>query len=711
MQRVFYAMLGVGFCCMALMTSPVAAQTARDDVAFQLQVLQRWLGAGPVADGWHSFLRTDDLQRELARGAEADPGIVAGIAARYAAATPGLERSQFANVRHALERWYRELNRARGPQSLSQLVLSAKEAYVPPTRERLGAARRRLDTALQRLDQFLSRNPEKREGWRAYLGWDVLQAELTKNERPNAAVLYGLSSNFYQNHVGLELAPFGEARRALRDYADAVFAVSEENPRQAYEQRIDELAQRLDTYTKEPTDAESVAIGNLLDYLSGTHQAPLVVESIRSQFSQPNLYGSVSQSLMSAAVARNVNEINPVREVILGTDIYGTAHTVGRVSLRTIPSQQNALVELIMNGHASSRNIGYNGPATICSIGSTTLCATKRVVINDQGLASYPAVAVASTDTTITDIQARRRLVERIAWKRAYRSESEAEAIASRRAEARLQRRFDAQSAEALAEAQDNFYNRFRLPMRRRDIDPQLHFSSTHSDVALTALQMGRNRLGAPTPPPPPGPLHDLNVRVHESMVGNAAEVILAGRTLTDERLAELVKETTGEVPEELQITEDKDPWSITFSQDRPFSVIFDGQTVTMAIHARQFTRGDRVVGKPLLISARYKAEQQGLGARLVRDGEVVVEYVNQRGRQSVQEVAYRAFMRRKFEALFKEEIVSEGLKPKGRLASVGTLALQRLEIDNGWMALSWDQASRVPYRPNLTTSVAASEN
>src|SRR5690606_18078141 len=104
----------------------------------------------------------------------------------------------------------------------------------------------------------------------------------------------------------------------------------------------------------------------------------------------------------------------------------------------------------------------------------------------------------------------------------------------------------------------------------------------------------------------------------------NAAEVILAGRTLTDERLAELVKETTGEVPEEPQITEDKDPWSITFSQDRPFSVIFDGQTVTMAIHARQFTRGDRVVGKPLLISARYKAEQQGLGARLVRDGEVV---------------------------------------------------------------------------------------
>ena len=41
-------------------------------------------------------------------------------------------------------------------------------------------------------------------------------------------------------------------------------------------------------------------------------------------------------------------------------------------------------------------------------------------------------------------------------------------------------------------------------------------------------------------------------------------------------RIVELLEEVEADIPEELQIGPDKDPWSITFAQRRPIVVAFD---------------------------------------------------------------------------------------------------------------------------------------
>jgi hypothetical protein len=561
-----------------------------------------------------------------------------------------------------------------------------------------------LQNALAGLKRFIARGGrQSQQGWEAYLQTQRLTEELAKTELPDPAVLKEISSRYFQNEPGLDMPAFLETRAALRDYTHAVSIAREADFNAAVTARLDELAQKLAAYQQNGADADAAAIGPIVDWLDAAHQSPGLLRAVRRHYRQPNLYAFASERLAGAGINAPVNDVSPVREVILGTNVIGKAHTTGNVTLQTVPSAGRGILDILMQGRSASDNVGYNGPVTIYSKGLTNLSASKRVYVDELGLHPLPAVAVANTNTNITGVSARLRLIERMAWKRIGQQEGQAEEIASQRAEARLERRIDEQAAEMLAKAQDSFLNKFRRPLLRKGEFPRVLSIGTTSDgVTVTALHARRARFAAPGAPPPLSGEYDLSVRVHESLVGNAGETVLGGFTLTDVRLAELVKELRGEVPEELQITEDKEPWSITFAEDRPFSVQFTDNTCTLAIHGRRFTRGEQIIPYDMLISAKYRLEQAGNGSKLTRDGDVVAEYVNGPRQQSLQLVTFRTIIRKKFEALFRPEIASDGLKLPGRWESAGKLTLKQLAADKGWLTLGWEQPEAAPRTASL---------
>ena len=77
---------------------------------------------------------------------------------------------------------------------------------------------------------------------------------------------------------------------------------------------------------------------------------------------------------------------------------------------------------------------------TIFSTAKTGLAACKRVWIDQNGLSSFPAGSNAETHVCIQDIRSKkdRGIVQRMAWKRAGQQQGEAECVASRHAEQRL---------------------------------------------------------------------------------------------------------------------------------------------------------------------------------------------------------------------------------------------------------------------------------
>ncbi len=474
---------------------------------------------------------------------------------------------------------------------------------------------------------------------------------------------------------------------------------------QQFEAQLDTLADSVERYLQEPTTEDAQIIGGILGWLEQGDQVPWLVGDVRQRLDRPNLYASVSDRFISRGIRRGVNQVNPVHECILGTDVRGTAHLVGDVDVDLIPSRDKGLIQLTLNGNLTSDNVGVNGPATIYSTGFSSVNARKLLVVDREGVSGMPASADAFTSTVFNAICANLRLVQRIATKRAYQQKSQAEAIASQRAATRIEQRFDAESVDLIADANRRLDTELRRHLRGRDEEPQaVQFSSTNTHLNVELLQVSPAQVAAPDNPPQASePGADLVVRMHESLLNNYGEAFLGGIELTDERLVEILEEREADIPEELQITPDKDPWSITFDYQRPIEVNFNPDSVTIGIRGRQFTRGDSVVNRTIQISANYQIEQGEAGARLIRQGEVEVDFPTQQ-RLGALDLTAKTFLRRKFEAVFQEEIIGEGIELEGEWRKAGTLRLSSLQVSPGWFVGSWRLDAAAPPATAVTS-------
>jgi hypothetical protein len=567
----------------------------------------------------------------------------------------------------------------------------------------VSAARNRLVAAVRRLDRVLRSSPaDQAEAWKQKVEWDALQTEIG-NLEPKPAELERIADLFRADETGTERDEFVGVRQSLTGYATALRLSADDTLQEAYGKNLDELATRLESLTKETSSSDDLAMaGRVIGWLERAHQAPHVVAATRGRFHRPNAFAVASRKLIQAGfddpdAQAKLNRPQAIHDNILGTTLHGTVYPDLKLSILLVPSEDRATLNMRLDGGASSSNVGYRGPVTVWTNGYTQIAASKFIYLESDGVTSSGTSASCSTSSNIDAISARCGLIEKVAWKQAGKQQGRAEAVASSRAESRIAGQVDSEVNDRLADANQSYLEKVYHRLVRRDSVPQVfQLSSTEEAVMVRLLHAGPDQLATPTDPPELTSTHDLAVRVHESAIMNFAEDLIGGETLTDERLVEILKENNRDVPEELQITPDKDPWSITFSPDQPVSAAFTGGNVRMAVRGRRFTRGDQVVRAEIEISANYKLEKTGMGSKLTREGDVSVEYVNRR-QLSVREVAMKTFLRKKFDALFKPEISNDGLELPERFRSVGKLALRQLHADQGWLALGWEQMPAEP--------------
>lgn len=683
-------LLGLTIC---LCVGPVRVWAgSRTRVQQALEELHVWLGDGENGNRWRQFLHSERLHELLQKGANCDAQEIAPILAIYAGQTPGLERARFVAVRQALESWRTELTSV---DPLAQAALDAKRSLRPIDPQELVRSRTELQAAIEDMERYLARGTQDNANrWKRFLGWETLRRQLA-DSTPSVSRLEATLLNFRRNQKGLELSRFIRVRTALRRHIDALI-YSDPTIQQAYHKLLDDLSQRLNSYAKDPRSDDPAVIGRALGILKAGRQAGGLVASIESRYWHPNVLVSVSEQFANAGITRPVDKTLPLTDNILGTSIRGTARTTGTVSLTFAPSHERALMDLHLDGQAVSDSVGTVRKYSICTDGVTTICATKRLELDPTGVRSSPSVASCRTSSTITGIGgARLRLVQKFIFKKALESQPQAEVEAARSAEKRVEQQFDEESEGLLSDANRTFQDNLRPPILvRLDAVPRsLHFHTTADDLRISVLETGRDQLGAPGAPPASPAGQDVCVQVHESAVMNVIEDAIGGLYLTDVRLVQLLQENELEVPEELKITDDKDPWSITFTDRHPVRIAFSDQTLTVGIRGRRFTRADQEVRSEIDISAVYKLEVTPSGAHFHRQGEVVVDFVNRR-RLGVQQIAMKTFLQRKFNSVFKSEISTSGFQLPNRFERVGTLRLQQLQTAGGWLTAAWNRDS-----------------
>ena len=690
--------IGRLFVAIFLFSSPLflwpdstSAQTGESQVKAALDELHRWLGDDDNGQTWRRFLKSEQLIEQVAKGDQADRKTVREILDVYSGSTQGLTKERFVTVRKALAAWLDELP-LMPLEELPQAARDAKDAFCPTTDEDVARARKRLTDAIANLDGLLAKGGKQNaDKWKKYLRRAEVDEQLQAEDGPDWKVLQSVSLKYYENATGLEDPRFVAVRGALRNYADVALFSTNPKAQQYCEQYLDELAQRLESYAKNPDIEDAIAIGKTVGWLERFGQAEDLVTAVRQYHSHPNLLVQVSESMMKTGFATDIDKEMTVREVILGTTIRGDAHMKGNATVEMVPNPNGATFDIVLSGTTTSDNVGYKGPVTIYSTGITSVDARKRIVVDATGITIHPAKAKCRTKTRITSI-AGSAVAQNVAWNRVRQSKSRAEAIASQRGERRAEQQMDDEAKEKLGKAVDAFANKFRKPLLRRDAFPQtLQFSTTDDYMHVVALRAGANQLASPSQPPELTADHDLAVRLHESFAGNLSQAALGGVTLTDEKLVELVEQLTGSVPEEMVITEEDDPWSITFAKERPIDTRFDDQNVTISIRGREFTRGAQKLREDIEISATYKIERMALGSKMTRLGDLQIEFPRSK-RLSAGQVAMKTFIKKRFEDMFKTEVVSEGIALPGQFEQAGKLTLQQLHCDDGWLVFGWRQ-------------------
>jgi len=446
---------------------------------------------------------------------------------------------------------------------LSAACKKAKTEFHPLTPPDVQQAKKELLRDLDLLDRRLSQAGSNGDDWRKYLLWSALQAELQGDKPADKTLLTGVYQCYAAAYEGLELVWFLDVQQSLRTYIATVNAVGNPQVQTAYEGVLDKLAASLDAYAAKPTAEEALVIGESLRWLEDARQAPALIQSIRHYYVHPNLIAVISGDVVGAGIAEPVDDVLTVEDCILGTSIHGTAHTKGKIGTELSPDPRFGVIDTLFFGTTHSDNVGYHGPVTIFSNSTTDLAARKRLWIDADGLSSHPAAAAAETNVTICDIRSNkgRRLIEKMAWKRAGKQLGKAECIASRHAEQRLSERMDNQAAEAIDKANQSYVEKFQKPFTERKLFPEmLHFSTTDQILQVIGLQAGDGKLAAPGVPPPVIEGADMSIQVHESMINNLALDALSGRTVHEEKLQQAVKDLLGHLPEKMKATTTASP-------------------------------------------------------------------------------------------------------------------------------------------------------
>ena len=436
------------------------------------------------------------LKAELDKGDSADPKVAAPYIRLLAADVPGLELEPFAKLRAALRQWPDAVVVAKAP-SLADALAQSEATFVPFGGADVATAKAELQAAMAKLDRYLNANPAVAKGWREFLRWKDLQAQLAV-PKPDVETLESIDQLYSEDSNGLEMPVFSHVRKALEAYVTLLSARGDDlQPK--YIAHLKSLADKLKEYDAAKTSEQADAIGTDLGWLESMQLAEPLVSVIRQRYSTPNIHAHISGRLIAKGMEQTVDETGPITDNILGTAISGTAHTVAKVEGQPLKSDQRRSSKRRSRARPRPIRLAITGRPRFTATARLRLKARKRIAVDANGLSSYPATATATTRTQILGVGANSGIAQRVATDRVYESKAQAEQIAGSHAAARVRHRMEAQADKQMGKVQANYLKNIRNPLLRHDEFPSLvDARSTNEAVLLTVLAGQQLAVGRP---------------------------------------------------------------------------------------------------------------------------------------------------------------------------------------------------------------------
>lgn len=694
MKRSIRWIIAVG-----ILVSTISAARAQDtglDLIFQAQRMQQWLSSSPNADGWRRFLLLNQLESQIVKVWRADPELLSTILRQFDSNQPGLDHPVFDGVRRALREHIRMLPSI--TDDTAAAFANADQSFAPVTAQQLETRRSQLLGELQacRTRYGATKTAAEAAALASDLRFDELQATLqgldfapvtaangaNKKQQDDLRTLRSILLNFGEKSAQQNDRFFAIVRRQLECVFLQYSQWLQPDQRAEFGQHLARLKTSYDTISDPRQRAGQGECGLELGWLDATGHAPQLVAAIRARNMLPNAIFMVAESFVRQSGGRPVDNGRPVSENILGRQIYGFATTRGTVTLDFVADPDQAHVSIHMLGNTVSDSHTHQGPITAFSGSNADVEARRSILANAGGIIDFPPYVAANLSSEFRGVNCI-RLVEKLAYKQYLKDKDASEAIAARRTETKLYNEFRTQTDDALRQGRERLAQMFSENDSKVGFVPAISVRTTDDRLLGHALKTDTFQFSAPSDPPANISVPvDVVMQIHESMLDNYLEPLLARQTIKNVEFAKKFEEWFGTTPKGLAEPASDEIWGITFNQSRPVQFIFDGNRFGIAISGSKFTRDEEIfdresgvrktrvkesIDEPMLIKIVFQLQRDQNELVLVRDGRATVEFTRP-GTKTVPKNAFRSFL---------EDVLNKNLREQEKAGAQAAEAAQ----------------------------------
>jgi hypothetical protein len=539
--------------------------------------------------------------------------------------------------------------------------------------------------------------PENRDAWLAYLEMDPLVEAIDTDKSPAVVARQSIDLRYrlVGTAPGLELTALRKLRDSVEQLIEAVRFRDKERSTASLAKQFGALADRVRKLDDNPSADNLAYISALTGVLESSGQSKSLIYSLRNTFGRPNIAVLIGEPMVQTAVGRNVNQTRPVRECILGTRIIGNASLNGVVTTNLMPAVGAARINVTLVGHVVSNSIGYNGPVRLRTVGHGDVSVSRSLSVNESGITLEPAYSHAELTTEIKSIEHKLRLVRNIARKRAAEQKPKAERIAVEKMRRQVGDQFASQTRETAAVAPPDVLAKVRPVLKRLSLEaPSQLWGSTEQAIFIDATFRRRDQLASVVSRPPIKGSFDVAVQIHESVIDNALAPVLAGRTLNESQLNDMLEKSGRPLtePKADEEGEPEPPFEIDFARLRPIIFEARNQTVRLGVRGTRFAQGSRELKRAMEITALYEPSKTTDGlAILLRKGDVDVAFPGVK-RLSVSQAGLKPTIQKKFSNVFPEVLLDRPLEVPADVkleALKGRVFHPRLvDAKDGWLTI-----------------------
>ncbi len=579
-------------------------------------------------------------------------------------------------------------------------INAAAESINGNGRPDVTTSRQQLRSALDDSRLFFSRatSPANFQAWMDYLDVEELEEAIENDDagiKAQGRLAQSLVYRLIGTAPGLELSRLQRLRLASQNFVAAVKFGDEAAVKKA-QVLAKALAKKIEISEGLPATSDIAFINRILDELNQANQASAAVRAVRDRFNHANVRLSVSESMVQQLASRPVSQTTQVRDCILGTRLVGSASLNGFVTADFQPCVNSTKLQINMNGQICSNNTGYNGPISLTTVGSGQVHASRAVYISDKGISRDPVHVWASLNTAITGINHPLRIVRKIASRKAAQQKPQADRIALNKLRERVGTQFAEETNQAANFSIDDLMSRVTPTLRRLNLpSPSQAWSSTDQSMSIALMMRDADQVGAVSSPPSIRKPYGVAIQLHETTIHNVATKILAGRTMTKEKLRELL-EVAGREMDSNDGSEPEKNFEVDFEATQPLVFEARNDKLKIGIRGTRFAQEDREVkgsgNKPLTITATYSPSLVDGRWTLKRDEEINVAYAGS-DKGGVKKTAERGRIRDSFAKVFPETLLDRPitipLDAKMEALRGMTFTPTHISAQDGWFTIA----------------------